>query len=120
MPKKSQRRSNAPSLAAASTPYAKPSSAEASNGGGKGGNGVNLITPNTGLGQHFLKNPAIITSILQKTALQPTDVVLEIGPGTGNMTMPLLQQSQKVIAIEYDTRMVREGDAIKTKWPFFD
>lgn len=101
-------------------------------------NGVNLITPNTGLGQHFLKNPAVVTAIVKKSAIKATDVVLEIGPGTGNLTIPLLKEAKKVIAMEYDTRMVREvlkrvehtpeesklqviqGDAIQTKWPFFD
>lgn len=90
------------------------------------------------MGQHFLKNPAVVTSIVQKAGVKPTDVVLEIGPGTGNMTVPLLQKSKRVIALEYDPRMVREvlkrvqntteerklqvlqGDAIHTKWPFFD
>lgn len=98
----------------------------------------NLIAPNTSIGQHFLKNPAVVNSIIQKSAVKPTDVVLEIGPGTGNMTVPLLQKSKKVIALEYDPRMVREvlkrvqntpeeqklqviqGDALQTKWPFFD
>lgn len=100
--------------------------------------GANLITPNTTLGQHFLKNPAVVTSIVAKASIKPTDVVLEIGPGTGNVTVPLLEKSKKTIAIEYDSRMVREvlkrvegtplehklqviqGDAIKTSWPFFD
>ncbi|CAJ1959271.1 unnamed protein product [Cylindrotheca closterium] len=100
--------------------------------------GSNLIAPNTGIGQHFLKNPAVVTSIIQKAGVMPTDVVLEIGPGTGNMTVPLLQKSKSVIALEFDPRMVREvlkrvqktpeerklqiiqGDAIQTKWPFFD
>mmetsp|Transcript_12333 Transcript_12333/g.29365 ORF Transcript_12333/g.29365 Transcript_12333/m.29365 type:complete len:244 (+) Transcript_12333:229-960(+) len=98
----------------------------------------NLIAPNTGIGQHFLKNPAVVTSIIQKAGVMPTDVVLEIGPGTGNMTVPLLQKSKSVVALEFDPRMVREvlkrvqktpeerklqiiqGDAIQTKWPFFD
>eukprot|EP00980_Cylindrotheca_fusiformis_P005165 scaffold1101_cov123-Cylindrotheca_fusiformis.AAC.3 len=100
--------------------------------------GSNLIAPNTGIGQHFLKNPAIVTSIIQKAGVKSTDIVLEIGPGTGNMTVPLLQKSKSVVALEYDSRMVREvlkrvqntpeehklqiiqGDAIQTKWPFFD
>jgi len=100
--------------------------------------GANLITPNTTLGQHFLKNPAVVTSIVEKASIKPTDVVLEIGPGTGNVTVPLLEKSKKTIAIEYDSRMVREvlkrvegtplehklqviqGDALKTAWPFFD
>jgi len=99
---------------------------------------VNLITPNTSLGQHFLKNPAVVSAIVQKASIKSTDVVLEIGPGTGNMTVPLLEGSKKVVAMEYDERMVREvlkrvqqtplenklqviqGDAIKTRWPFFD
>lgn len=99
---------------------------------------TNLITPNTSIGQHFLKNPAVVTAIIQKSGIKPTDVILEIGPGTGNMTVPLLQKAKTVIALEYDSRMVREvlkrvqntteerklkviqGDAIQTKWPFFD
>jgi 18S rRNA (adenine1779-N6/adenine1780-N6)-dimethyltransferase len=99
---------------------------------------TNLITPNTSIGQHFLKNPAVVTAIIQKSGIKPTDVVLEIGPGTGNMTVPLLQKAKTVVALEYDSRMVREvlkrvqntteerklkviqGDAIQTKWPFFD
>lgn len=99
---------------------------------------TNLIAPNTSLGQHFLKNPAVITSIIEKAAIKPTDIVLEIGPGTGNMTVPLLQQAKCVTALEYDPRMIREvlkrveqtslanrlkviqGDAVKTVWPFFD
>lgn len=98
----------------------------------------NLITPNTNLGQHFLKNPAIIQAIIQKSSVKSTDVCLEIGPGTGNMTIPLLEKSKQVLAMEYDPRMVRElnkrvestplrnklqiiqGDAIQSQWPKFD
>jgi len=100
--------------------------------------GVNLIAPNTSIGQHFLKNPAVVTAIVAKAGLKPNDVVLEVGPGTGNMTVPLLKAVRNVVAIEYDTRMVREvlkrvegtpeehklrviqGDVMKTQLPFFD
>jgi 18S rRNA (adenine1779-N6/adenine1780-N6)-dimethyltransferase len=34
--------------------------------------------------------------------------VLEIGPGTGNMTVKLLEQAKKVIAVEVDPRMIAE------------
>jgi 18S rRNA (adenine1779-N6/adenine1780-N6)-dimethyltransferase len=103
------------------------------------GAGNNLISANTTIGQHFLKNPAVIAAIVKKAGIKSTDVVLEIGPGTGNMTLPMLQQAKQVVALEYDTRMVREllkrvegstdvsnklkiiqGDAMKTAWPFFD
>lgn len=59
-------------------------------------------------GQHILKNPLVVTSMVQKAALKGTDTVLEIGPGTGNMTMKLLDAVKRVIAIEVDTRMVAE------------
>lgn len=96
------------------------------------------IVFNKGFGQHILKNPLIVTSILEKSALRPTDVVLEIGPGTGNMTVKILEKVKKVVAFEIDYRMVAElkkrvqgtpyqakldvvvGDVIKSKLPFFD
>jgi len=94
---------------------------------------------NKARGQHFLQNPEIIKSIVEKSAVRPTDVVLEVGPGNGNLTKLLLDKAQRVVAIEVDTRMIGEltkrfpqhseagqklvlikGDAIKTDWPFFD
>ncbi|CAM6079063.1 unnamed protein product [Sphagnum tenellum] len=89
-------------------------------------------------GQHILKNPLIVQSIVQKAGLKSTDIVLEIGPGTGNMTMKLLEVAKKVIAVELDPRMVLElqrrvqntpyvnhlqliqGDILKTELPYFD
>ncbi|XP_029019825.1 probable dimethyladenosine transferase isoform X2 [Betta splendens] len=93
---------------------------------------------NTGIGQHILKNPLVVNSIIEKAALRPTDVVLEVGPGTGNMTVKLLEKAKKVVACELDCRLVAElqkrvqctplqtklqvlvGDVLKTDLPFFD
>ncbi|CAG9827263.1 unnamed protein product [Diabrotica balteata] len=93
---------------------------------------------NKDFGQHILKNPMVITSMLEKSGLRPTDVVLEVGPGTGNMTVKLLEQVKRVIACEIDTRLVAElqkrvqgtplqsklqiqvGDVLKSDLPFFD
>ncbi|XP_043257396.1 probable dimethyladenosine transferase isoform X2 [Colletes gigas] len=93
---------------------------------------------NTNIGQHILKNPLIIQNMVEKAAVRSTDVVLEIGPGTGNMTIKLLDKAKKVIACEVDTRMVAElqkrmqgtlyqsklqiiiGDVLKTELPFFN
>lgn len=55
---------------------------------------------NTNLGQHILKNPRIVDSMVEKAALRSTDTVLEIGPGTGNMTVKLLEQSKKVLTLK--------------------
>ncbi len=43
-----------------------------------------------------------------KAAIRPTDVVLEIGPGTGNMTVKMLEEAKKVVACEIDPRMAAE------------
>ena len=89
-------------------------------------------------GQHLLKNPMILSEIVNKSGIKSTDTVLEIGPGTGNLTMLLLEAAKKVIAIELDPRMVAQltkrvgisqyqnklqliqGDVLKQKLPFFD
>ncbi|XP_071689515.1 ribosomal RNA small subunit methyltransferase-like [Rutidosis leptorrhynchoides] len=65
-------------------------------------------------GQHILKNPLIIDSIVQKAGIRSTDVVLEIGPGTGNLTKKLLEAGKTVIAVELDPRMVCELERLDT------
>ncbi|PKA46062.1 18S rRNA (adenine1779-N6/adenine1780-N6)-dimethyltransferase [Apostasia shenzhenica] len=59
-------------------------------------------------GQHILKNPMLVDTIVQKAGIKPTDIVLEIGPGTGNLTKKLLEVAKSVVAIELDPRMVLE------------
>jgi len=51
---------------------------------------------NHALGQHILKNPLIVQALVEKSALRNTDTVLEIGPGTGNMTVKMLDKVKKV------------------------
>lgn len=60
------------------------------------------------LGQHILKNPAIAKAIVDKAKLRSSDTVLEIGPGTGNVTMHILEQSKKTFVVEMDARMAAE------------
>jgi len=50
---------------------------------------------NHSLGQHILKNPLIVQALVEKSALRNTDTVLEIGPGTGNMTVKMLDRVKK-------------------------
>ncbi|RXI02517.1 hypothetical protein DVH24_002595 [Malus domestica] len=71
-------------------------------------------------GQHILKNPLLVDSIVQKSGIKSTDVILEIGPGTGNLTKKLLEAGKRVIAVEIDARMVIQGDVLKTELPYFD
>lgn len=46
-----------------------------------------MVNPkfNKDLGQHILKNMGAIDTILEKAKIKPTDVILEIGGGTGNL-----------------------------------
>lgn len=59
-------------------------------------------------GQHILKNPLVVDNIIAQAGLKSTDVVLEIGPGTGNLTMKMLPLVKRVVAVELDPRMVAE------------
>lgn len=63
---------------------------------------------NKELGQHILKSPLVAQAIVDKAQLLPSDVVLEIGPGTGNLTVRILPLVRKVIAIERDARLAAE------------
>ncbi|KAI5409426.1 hypothetical protein KIW84_055022 [Lathyrus oleraceus] len=58
--------------------------------------------------QHILKNPLLVDSIVQKSRNKTTNVVLEIGLGSGNVTKKLLDAGKKVIVFEIDSRMVLE------------
>ncbi|OAG29508.1 18S rRNA (adenine1779-N6/adenine178-N6)-dimethyltransferase [Nematocida displodere] len=87
-------------------------------------------------GQHLLKNPGIITALIEKARIRPTDTVLEIGPGTGNLTLKLLERAKKVVAVEKDKKIATDllkrvgqkrrklqlviGDAIEVDYPEFD
>lgn len=55
------------------------------------------------LGQHWLKNRAILDEIASLAKIEGVDTCLEIGPGLGTLTSSLLRQFAEVIAIEYDT-----------------
>ncbi|KAI4133073.1 MAG: hypothetical protein LQ347_002308 [Umbilicaria vellea] len=116
----------------------------------------NIFKMNTDIGQHVLKNPGVAQAIVDKADLKQSDVyeispqdvisskadeiqiVLEVGPGTGNLTVKILEKAKKVIAVELDPRMAAEvtkrvqgkpeqkrlevmlGDVIKTDLPYFD
>ncbi len=54
------------------------------------------------LGQHFLMDRAVIERIAGYADLQPQDQVLEIGPGTGNLTDVLADRADLVYAVEID------------------
>ena len=61
---------------------------------------------NKGYGQNFLIDQNIVDGILEKAEVNKNDLIIEIGPGLGNLTSPLLENAGKVICIELDPKMV--------------
>jgi 16S rRNA (adenine1518-N6/adenine1519-N6)-dimethyltransferase len=64
------------------------------------------ISPSKRLGQSFLIDKRILRKIIEVAELSKNDIVLEVGPGIGNLTKELAKRVKKVIAIEKDKRMV--------------
>lgn len=97
-----------------------------------------IFKMNTDIGQHVLKNPGVAQAIVDKADLKQSDIVLEVGPGSGNLTVKILEKAKRCVAVELDPRMAAEvtkrvqgttmakkldvllGDVIKTDLPYFD
>ncbi len=60
------------------------------------------FAPRKSLGQNFLIDRNILVKITDAAQLEPSDVVLEIGPGLGALTLELLERGCRVAAVEYD------------------
>lgn len=58
------------------------------------------------LGQHFMHNKKLIKDIVDQAAIMKSDNVLELGAGKGQLTGMLSQRASKVIAVEYDAKLV--------------
>jgi len=54
------------------------------------------------LGQHFLTDQGALDDIVRAAGVRPGDLVLEIGPGRGALTKPLLAAGARVTAVEVD------------------
>jgi len=64
-----------------------------------------LFQPKKILGQHFLIDKKALSKIIQSAELSPQDIILEIGPGLGQLTFALAPKVKKIIAIEKDKRL---------------
>ena len=62
--------------------------------------------PRKRFGQHFLHDPAIINRIVTSIHPRETDIVVEIGPGKGAITLPLLKAAGRLQVIELDRDLV--------------
>ena len=64
------------------------------------------LIPRKKWGQHFLTDKNILKKVIKTAEIGKEDVVLEVGPGLGEMTQALAQEAKKVIAVEIDARLV--------------
>jgi 16S rRNA (adenine1518-N6/adenine1519-N6)-dimethyltransferase len=60
------------------------------------------LRPTKRLGQNFVHDPNTVRRIVRAAALAPDDVVLEVGPGLGSLTLGLLEAAAAVCAVEID------------------
>ncbi|MEO8011821.1 MAG: 16S rRNA (adenine(1518)-N(6)/adenine(1519)-N(6))-dimethyltransferase RsmA [Dokdonella sp.] len=70
------------------------------------GAGSGAHTPRKRFGQHFLNDANIIARIVQAIAAKPGQHVVEIGPGQGAITLPLLRDVHAMTVIELDRDLV--------------
>lgn len=60
------------------------------------------LRPTKSRGQNFVVDPNTVRRIVAKAQLSSDDVVVEVGPGLGSLTLGLLPEVQRVIAVEVD------------------
>ena len=64
--------------------------------------------PTKALGQNFVIDPNTVRRIVRTAGVGPADVVLEVGPGLGSLTLGLLPEAAAVVAVEIDPVLAAE------------
>jgi 16S rRNA (adenine1518-N6/adenine1519-N6)-dimethyltransferase len=65
------------------------------------------VHPTKTLGQNFVVDPNVVRRIVRVAELAADDVVLEVGPGFGSLTLALLCEVARVVAVEIDPTLAR-------------
>jgi 16S rRNA (adenine1518-N6/adenine1519-N6)-dimethyltransferase len=66
------------------------------------------LKPSKSLGQNFVHDANVCRKIVRTAGLTSTDIALEIGPGLGSLTLAMLEEAEKVIAVEIDHRLAHQ------------
>ncbi|HTV46944.1 MAG TPA: 16S rRNA (adenine(1518)-N(6)/adenine(1519)-N(6))-dimethyltransferase RsmA [Phycisphaerae bacterium] len=64
------------------------------------------LTPRHRFGQHFMINPDILDQIVESAKIKTGDLVLEVGPGPGNLTARLAAKASVVLAVDVDAALI--------------
>lgn len=66
------------------------------------------LNPSKGLGQNFVIDGNTCQKIVRQVEISKDDVVLEIGPGLGSLTLAILETGAPLIAVEIDNRLAKQ------------
>jgi 16S rRNA (adenine1518-N6/adenine1519-N6)-dimethyltransferase len=66
------------------------------------------LRPTKSRGQNFVIDPNTVRRIVRLAEVGPDDVVLEVGPGLGSLTLGLLDRAARVVAVEIDPLLAAE------------
>jgi len=66
------------------------------------------LNPSKGLGQNFVIDGNTCQKIVRQVSIAKDDVVLEIGPGLGSLTLAILETEAPLIAVEIDNRLAQQ------------
>ena len=72
------------------------------------------VMPTKKLGQNFVTDPNTIRRIVAAAGLKGNETVVEIGPGLGSLTLGLLEQAGRVVAVEIDQKLADEPSNFST------
>jgi 16S rRNA (adenine1518-N6/adenine1519-N6)-dimethyltransferase len=76
------------------------------------------VRPTKSLGQNFVHDPNTVRRIVAAAGLEPTDTVLEVGPGLGSLTLGLLPAAEHVYAVEIDPALAAQlAETVKERAP---
>ena len=68
--------------------------------------GYGGVRPSKGLGQNFLIDEDVIDAIVEGSGAGEDSLVIEIGPGTGALTLPLAERAGRLVAVELDEKLI--------------
>src|SRR6266487_3185250 len=64
------------------------------------------LRPVKALGQNYLADPNTARKVVRLAGIEPGEVVLEVGPGLGSLTLALREAGARVVAVEADERLL--------------
>ena len=74
------------------------------------------VRPTKTLGQNFVIDPNTVRKIVRTAEVGADDVVVEVGPGLGSLTLGLLEVARRVVAVEIDPVLAAEKGIVDGEW----